>query len=596
MQQPQTGYTGALTRLFDHSVVWVRLRVVPSADTATATGAPVSATERLRVIPIWSQSLSLYDPLRRDASGGLARLDTPSAAALFSVHKLPLAVGTQARDLWLRLEPNGPTYLKAEVLTDDETEARDLSDSLMQGIVIGAHAILILLGVMAWSADPRGIGHTMFTKQVVNLMLAVLNADLFLMPVWPGVLHWSEGVGRYGMEGLRLLNIAVSLWFFMKVLELLQAPRWALKLQRAPLALMAVCVLLLVAGQLALVRMIDLVLYFAVPLGLVAASLACRREPLQPVTGLGLARRGAERLAFGMVMCAAWVASLSSGFYKTQDVSFFGLLAPVPAFSAVGVLLVVGWRRIQTDRQRQVAHRHRAELDALALDFERGERQRQQEFMSMLTHELKAPLSTLGMVIGSSTPSASMQRHAELALASMRQVIDHCAQSAEIDDASTPPQQEACALAVEFALRCDAQAEKARIRITTADALPSILADRRMLTVIFNNLLDNALKYSPHGSVINAAVVRERHPQGAVQRVSVTNQALAGPLPDAARLFSKYYRGDAVQRISGSGLGLHLSRLLARRQGGDLIYAAEAQGVTFTLVMPESPLPAAVLA
>jgi signal transduction histidine kinase len=107
--------------------------------------------------------------------------------------------------------------------------------------------------------------------------------------------------------------------------------------------------------------------------------------------------------------------------------------------------------------------------------------------------------------------------------------------------------------------------------------------------VIFNNLLDNALKYSPHGSLINVAIVREHHPQGAVQRVSVANQALAGPLPDAARLFQKYYRGDAVQRISGSGLGLHLSRLLARRQGGDLQYEATALGITFTLVLPEQP-------
>ena len=589
-QQPETVYMGTLTRFLDHSVVWVRLRVVPSADTATATGAPVPATERLRVIPIWSQSLSLYDPLQRDASGGLARLDTPPATTLFTVQTLPLAVGTQARDLWLRLEPNGPTYLKAEVLTIEDADTRSVSDGVFQGAVIGAHAILILLGIMAWMADPRGIGHTMFTKQVVNLTLAVLNADLFLLPVLPGILHWSEGVGAYGMEGLRLLNIAVSLWFFVKVLELLEAPPWALKLQRAPLTLMAVCLLLLLSGQLALVRTFELVLYLAVPLCLVAASLACRRAPLHSVNGLGLARRGAEQLAFGVVLWAAWGASFSSGFYKTQDVSFFGLLAPLPAFSAVGVLLVVGWRRIQTDRQRQAAHRHRAELDALALEFERGERQRQQEFMSMLTHELKAPLSTLGMVIGSTTPSASMQRHAELALASMRQVIDHCAQSADIDDASTPPQQVACALAVELALRCDARAEKARIRIAPKEALPSVLADRRMLTVIFNNLLDNALKYSPHGSVINAAVVRERHPQGAVQRVSVTNQALAGPLPDASRLFSKYYRGDAVQRISGSGLGLHLSRLLARRQGGDLLYQADELGVvTFTLVLPELP-------
>jgi signal transduction histidine kinase len=588
-QQPETAYTGALTRLRDHAVVWVRLRVAPPAGTAAAVRTPEPATERLRVIPIWTQSLLLYDPLQRDASGRIARLDAQPAGTLFAMQSLSIPVGEQARDLWLRLEPSGPVYLKAAVLTLEDAATREVLDGILQGVVIGAQAILILLGVVVWMADKKGIGHTMFTKQVLNLMLVLLNADLFLLPVLPNPLPWPEGSGSYVMESLRLLNMAMSLWFFVKVLELLQASRWALKMQRVPLALMAVCLLLLVFGQLALVRKIALVLYLAVPLGLVVGSLACRREPLHPVTGLGLARRGAERLAFGLVLWAAWGTALSGGLYRAQDVYFFAVMAPIAAFSSVGVLLLVGWRHIRADRQRQDEQQHRAELNTLALDFERGERLRQQEFMSMLTHELKAPLSTLGMVIGSATPSASMRHHATLALASMRQVIDHCAQSADIDDASTPPQLVACWLETELALRCDAQADKARIRIAPTQALPSVLADPRMLAVIFNNLLDNALKYSPHGSLINVAIVREHHPQGAVQRVSVANQALAGPLPDAARLFQKYYRGDAVQRISGSGLGLHLSRLLARRQGGDLQYEATALGITFTLVLPEQP-------
>jgi signal transduction histidine kinase len=589
MQQPEQTYTGALTRLLDSSVVWVRLRVAPTA------GALVPATERLRLVPAWSQSLSLYDPLQRDANGRIARLDSPPTAALFTVQMFSIPVGAESRDLWLRLDSGGSVYLKASVQTLEVAEARVVSDAILQGVVIGAQALLILVGLIAWLADRRGIGHTMFTKQVFNLMMAVLNADLFLLPVLPAAPYWPEGLGTYGVEVLRVLNMAISLWFFMKVLELMQAPRWALLMQRVPLALLALCLLLVVSGQLAFARMIGLVLYLAVPLGLMVSSLACRREHLQPVTVLGLTRRVTERVGFGLVLVAAWVASFPSGVFKTQELSFFGILTPIAAICAVGVLLLVGWQRIRADRQQQVAQQHGAELNALALDFERGERQRQQEFMGMLTHELKAPLSTLGMVIGSTAASPTMKHHAELALASMRQVIDHCAQSAEIEDATAPPNQVVCSLAVAFELRCAAQAENARILMATMDALPSIMADERMLAVIFNNLLDNALKYSPHGSPISAAIVREDHPQGAVQRVSVTNQALAGPLPDAARLFQKYYRGDAVQRISGSGLGLHLSRLLARRQGGDLRYEADARGITFTLVLPESPATAAAV-
>jgi len=582
-QQPEQTYTGALARLRDTSVVWVRLRVAPSA------GAPVPATERLRLVPAWSQSLSLYDPLQRDASGRIARLDSPPTAALFSVQMRSIPVGAEARDLWLRLDAAGWVYLKASVLTPEVAEARAVSDAVLQGGVIGAHALLILVGLIAWMADRRGIGHTMFTKQVFNLSLGVLNADLFLLPVLSGVPHWPEGLVAYGAEGLRVLSMAVSLWFFIKVLELMQAPRWVLRVQRVPLVLMALCALLLLGGQLALVRVLSLVLYLAVLFGLMVSGLACQREPLQPRSFPGLARRVAERVGLGLVLAAAWVASFPTGIFKTQEISFFGILTPIAAICAVGVLVLLGWQRIRADRKLHAAQQHRAELNTLALEFERGERQRQQEFMGMLTHELKAPLSTLGMVIGSTAASATMKHHAELALASMRQVIDHCAQSADIDDATTPPQQVACALAVALELSCDAHSETTRIQMAPTDAMPSLLADPRMLSVIYNNLLDNALKYSPHGSPISATILREGNPEGAVQRVSVTNQALAGPLPDADRLFQKYYRGDAVQRISGSGLGLHLSRLLARRMGGDLLYHADGRGVTFTLVLPELP-------
>ena len=580
--EPQRAYTGALLYLLNTSVVWVRLRVAPSE------GPLVPAAERLRFIPLWTQSLTLYDPLQRDNDGSMMGLAIKPASAPFTVHTLSIPAGADARDLWLRFQPSGPTYLNAVAMSAEAAAARTMSEAVLQGVTLGIYVMMMVLGLIAWMADRKGIGHTMFTKQVFNLLLAGMNADLLLTPYLPGRVPWPDASGTYALEGLRLMNMAASIWFFMKVLELLKAPRWVLTLQYGTLAVIVCCFVPLAIGQLALVRTTVIMLYFTVLIGLVVGSLKCQREPLHPVTAVGLARRVAERLGFGLVLGAAWIASLPIGVFKTQELSFFGVLIPIATCSAVGVLLVVGWRHIRADRQRQVEQLHRAELNALALDFERSERQRQQEFMTMLTHELKAPLSTLGMVIGSPAASASMQRHAEMALASMRQVIDHCAQSADADDASALPKQVACSLAVEIELRCAAQADQARIGIAPPEAVPSIQADPRMLAIIFNNLLDNALKYSPPGTPVNVALVRECNPEGAVQRLSVTNEACEGPLPDDLRLFQKYYRGDAVQRINGSGLGLHLSRLLARRQGGDLQYKPNARKVTFTLVFPES--------
>lgn len=574
-QQTAQHFHGALVRMQASAAVWIRLRIAPSSP------AQAAAPQHLRVVPMWNRSLRLYDPLRTDASGQMAPLDAGKASTLFDVQTLPLAHGPEPRDVWLRLETSVPLYLKVTLLSATELAEQQATDHLVLGMVIGLHSMLILVGLIVWMSDRRGIGPSMFAKQVLNLTIVLLNS-----PLWDLSSGFAGTAGEAAVEGLRLLNMAVSLWFFTRVLTLLDAPKRMLRVQHLSLGVIALGALPVLAGQLALARGFVFLLYAAVPVGLVASGAFCLRGLEAPDTRWGRFRRMAERWLLGFALWTAWMASFSVGMHRAQDLSFIVVMMTLFTLCAVGVLLVAVWRRVDAHRQQQAADRHRAELGALALEFERGERKRQQEFMAMLTHELKAPLSTLAMVIGSPSASASMLRHAQQALASMRQVIDHCAQSAEIEDGA-PPARQAGVLAVELGLRLDAQADAGRFQLNAPAPLPPVLADKRMLAVIFNNLLDNALKYSPQGSVIQVSVVREPHPQGAVQRVSVRNAALPGPLPDANRVFQKYYRGDAVQRLSGSGLGLHLSRQLARRMGGDLLYQASGREVCFTLLLPE---------
>ena len=56
--------------------------------------------------------------------------------------------------------------------------------------------------------------------------------------------------------------------------------------------------------------------------------------------------------------------------------------------------------------------------------------------------------------------------------------------------------------------------------------------------------------------------------------------------PDAQRMFDKFYRGPTALKVSGTGLGLYVSRHLARRMGGDLLYEPTPQRVRFTWLIP----------
>jgi signal transduction histidine kinase len=102
--------------------------------------------------------------------------------------------------------------------------------------------------------------------------------------------------------------------------------------------------------------------------------------------------------------------------------------------------------------------------------------------------------------------------------------------------------------------------------------------------IVIRNLLSNAAKYSPAGSTIKVLVSRNG---GA--SVSVTDEGVGIAPEDQARLFTRFVRIEkqSTQHISGTGLGLWLSREIARMHDGDLtVESTPGSGTTFTLQLP----------
>ncbi|MCC7105151.1 MAG: GAF domain-containing protein, partial [Chloroflexi bacterium] len=98
------------------------------------------------------------------------------------------------------------------------------------------------------------------------------------------------------------------------------------------------------------------------------------------------------------------------------------------------------------------------------------------------------------------------------------------------------------------------------------DGLPKVLADPDRLRGILDNLLSNALKYSPEGSAI--AVRAETVPAGV--RVDVIDHGAGIPEEHLPRLWEKFYRVDAsdTRKRGGTGLGLYIVKQLVELQGG----------------------------
>jgi signal transduction histidine kinase len=133
---------------------------------------------------------------------------------------------------------------------------------------------------------------------------------------------------------------------------------------------------------------------------------------------------------------------------------------------------------------------------------------------------------------------------------------------------------------------CRQLPDDAAIVLNTQADLPDCLTDRKLLGIVLFNLLDNAIKYRATDSAIEVAVSLQPEGERVGLQVSVSNMAGLAGWPDAERVFKKYWRGAAATRWAGSGLGLYLSGLIAKRLGGDLRYRPDETHVRFELWLP----------
>ncbi len=127
--------------------------------------------------------------------------------------------------------------------------------------------------------------------------------------------------------------------------------------------------------------------------------------------------------------------------------------------------------------------------------------------------------------------------------------------------------------------------DRHEIRIVASDALPRVRVDVDRIRQVLANLLSNALKFSPEGGDITAAVRRDDR----VVVVSVSDSGI-GIAPEVLpSLFTKFHRGDnaMTRRIGGTGLGLALVKEIVTVHGGRVWVESESgKGSTFFFTLP----------
>ena len=221
------------------------------------------------------------------------------------------------------------------------------------------------------------------------------------------------------------------------------------------------------------------------------------------------------------------------------------------------------------------------------------------EFLGMVSHELRTPLTSIKGSADTLLEAASELDPAEMTQffriirdqsENMRHLIGDLLDVARIETGTLPvaPEPvEAAVLVDEARRRFQSGGGRNNLQIDLPLDLPRLMADRRRIVQVLNNLLSNAARHSHELSPIRVAAVRD----GVHVAFSVADDGVGVPAERLPHLFRKFSRLDGEERgreLGGSGLGLAICKGIVEAHGGRIQAESDGPGLgsRFTFTVP----------
>ncbi len=234
-------------------------------------------------------------------------------------------------------------------------------------------------------------------------------------------------------------------------------------------------------------------------------------------------------------------------------------------------------------------------VNQMALELDQMETMRQ-EFISNVSHEIQSPLTSIrGFAQALQNEhserggSPTLPEHHRTESTRLSKLADDLLKlaSLEADQVKFEPKRYRLDRQIRhLILTCEPQwtAKAIDLNITLDEA--SICADEDLLSQVWINLLNNAIKFTPQGGSIHI----ELHRRDDQIEFIIADSGIGISEADQARIFERFYKADKSRRRStdGSGLGLAIARTIIDLHKGTIAVASAADtGTTFTITLPD---------
>jgi signal transduction histidine kinase len=234
----------------------------------------------------------------------------------------------------------------------------------------------------------------------------------------------------------------------------------------------------------------------------------------------------------------------------------------------------------------------------------REEEDLQRTFISVVSHELKTPVSIIKGYAGTlGRPEANwsqelLQEYStviEEEADRLTELIDNLLEASRLQSGTFKLEQSSDVSLVDLAQdtvkRFENQTNIHEFKLDFPEGFPDVCADERRISQVFNNLINNAIKYSPEGGDIE--ISGRIHPDYVT--VSIRDYGIGIPDYEQHRIFEKFSRLDNAlsRKTEGTGLGLFLTKSIIEAHGGSIWFSSNGasssgtnQGTTFTFSIP----------